>query len=256
MLHAACCISTMPDPAPNPELLPSLGRLVRGLSALFWGLPAALIVCVGTATAGWFGPYGIAPPLAVTGLLLFGIWRLGTFQKQERPWRNALDRAKFLSLINFGLSPFLYWWNRAPEQPLFGAMTWVLAISALLFLFDLNVVVLRLGAMLPDETLRHETRHYTALNRTLLSASLLLASLCLLLSGALPFYLALHPNLPEIVRIFPLGWELRFPAGISLSGAWVIWLMGCLFVLLPIAMTMALLWKTKEVILDNVFSAK
>jgi hypothetical protein len=27
-------------------------------------------------------------------------------------------------------------------------------------------------------------------------------------------------------------------------------------VLLPLAMTMALLWKTKEVILDNVFAAK
>jgi hypothetical protein len=29
-----------------------------------------------------------------------------------------------------------------------------------------------------------------------------------------------------------------------------------LFVLLPLAMTMALLWKTKEVILDNVFGAE
>ena len=29
-----------------------------------------------------------------------------------------------------------------------------------------------------------------------------------------------------------------------------------LLVLLPLAMTMALLWKTKEVILDNVFGAK
>jgi hypothetical protein len=29
-----------------------------------------------------------------------------------------------------------------------------------------------------------------------------------------------------------------------------------LLVLLPLAMTMALLWKTKEVILDNVFAAK
>ena len=40
----------MPDPAPNPELMRSLGRLVRGLSALFWGLPLALVVCPNTAT--------------------------------------------------------------------------------------------------------------------------------------------------------------------------------------------------------------
>ena len=35
----------MPDLAPNADLLRSLGRLARGVSALFWGLPAALIVC-------------------------------------------------------------------------------------------------------------------------------------------------------------------------------------------------------------------
>jgi hypothetical protein len=64
----------MPDPAPNSDLLRSLGQLVRGLSALFWGLPAALIVCVGTAGAGWFNTFGVLPPLVATGLLFFGLW--------------------------------------------------------------------------------------------------------------------------------------------------------------------------------------
>src|SRR4051812_9775479 len=102
----------MVDPVPNPELLRSLGRLVRGLSALFWGLPLALIVCVGTTSAGWFLPFGVMPPMTVTGLLLFGLWQLCSFQKQERPWRSALDRAMLLALINFFLSPFLFWWHR------------------------------------------------------------------------------------------------------------------------------------------------
>src|SRR5262245_41635600 len=111
----------MSDLPPNPELLRSLGRLVRGLSALFWGLPAALIVCAGTANAGWFQTYGLVPPLATTGLLLFGLWLLGWFQRQERPWRNALDRARLFAWINFCLSPFLYWWHHVPSQPLFRA---------------------------------------------------------------------------------------------------------------------------------------
>ncbi len=97
----------MPDPAPNTELLRSLGRLVRGLSALFWGLPLALLVCVNAAKTDVLKPFGIVPPLATTGLLAFGLWLLGDFQKQERVWRAALDRARVLSLINFGLSPFL-----------------------------------------------------------------------------------------------------------------------------------------------------
>ena len=59
----------MPDPAPNAELLRSLGRLVRGLSALFWGLPITLIVCFHTAKADSLKSFGIVPPLVTTGLL-------------------------------------------------------------------------------------------------------------------------------------------------------------------------------------------
>src|SRR5437762_14144211 len=102
----------MSDPVSNPELLRSLGQLVRGLSALFWGMPLALIVCTGTATGGWFNTFGefaFLPASAATGLLLFGLWQLGAFQSQERPWRHALDRARLFALINFMLSPFLYW---------------------------------------------------------------------------------------------------------------------------------------------------
>src|ERR1051325_7951125 len=84
---------SMPEPAPNPELLSSLGRLVRGLSALFWGLPLALVVCVQTAKGEWFEKFGIIPPLAATILLFHGLKLSGHFQKQERVWATALDRA-------------------------------------------------------------------------------------------------------------------------------------------------------------------
>src|SRR5438552_3006436 len=145
-------IISMPDPAPKAELLRSLGRLVRGLSALFWGLPIALIICVWTGNPQWLKSFGIVPPLVSTGILVFGLWQLGGFQKQERVWRNALDRARVLSLVNFFLSPFLYWWNRVPGQSFFLAMVIVFALSALLFLGSINQVLQRLGAMLPDET--------------------------------------------------------------------------------------------------------
>jgi len=39
-----------------------------------------------------------------------------------------------------------------PEQPFFNAAVFVLVLSALIFLFNLNVVLKQLGAMLPDET--------------------------------------------------------------------------------------------------------
>jgi len=225
----------MPDPAPNAELLRSLGRLVRGLSALFWGLPITLIVCFHTAKADSLKSFGIVPPLVTTGLLAFGLWQLGDFQKQERVWRTALDRARLLGLMNFGLSPFLYWWNKVPANTFFLAMVMLLAMSALLFLGSINLVLRRLGAMLPDEALRLETKQFTALNLYLLLATFVLA---LLYVGAGQF----HP-LPSW-----LGTVLSVMDHASL------WFL-VLLVLLPLAMTMALLWKTKEVILENVFGA-
>jgi hypothetical protein len=226
----------MPDPAPNAELLRSLGRLVRGLSALFWGLPITLIVCFHAAKADSLKAFGIVPPLVTTGLLAYGLWQLGDFQKQERVWRTALDRAQLLSLLNFGLSPFLYWWNKIPANPFFLAMVMLLTISALLFLGSVNLVLRRLGAMLPDETLRLETRQFTTLNLNLLFATFLLALtfVGLGLLHTLPLWLGI------IVSV------------IERSSLWFL----IVLVLLPLAMTMALLWKTKEVILDNVFGAK
>ncbi|MEI6394140.1 MAG: hypothetical protein WCT12_23930 [Verrucomicrobiota bacterium] len=225
----------MSDPAPNAELLRSLGRLVRGLSALFWGLPISLIVCFHTAKADALKSFGIVPPLLTTGLLVFGLWQLGDFQKQERVWRLALDRARVFSLINFGLSPFLYWWNKIPSNTFFLAMVLLLTFSGLLFLGSLNLVLRRLGAMLPDEALRLETRQFTALNLNLLFATLLISLIYLGLSQfhALPF------------------WMNIIAAVLDRGSFWFL----ILLVLLPLAMTMALLWKTKEVILDNVFGA-
>ena len=226
----------MPDPAPNAELLHSLGRLVRGLSALFWGLPIALIACFYTAKADSLKAFGIVPPLVTTGLLAYGLWQLGDFQKQERVWRASLDRAKLLSLVNLGLSPFLYWWNKVPMNIFFLAIVLLLAISALLFLGSVNLVLRRLGAMLPDESLRLEIRQFTALNLNLLFVTFGLA-LLYIVAGQVhkpPLWLALLLNVLEH------------------GSQWFL----IVLILLPLAMTMALLWKTKEVILDNVFGTK
>ena len=222
---------------PNPQLLRSLGKLARGLSALFWGLPASLLVCVETARADWLKPMGFLPALAVNALLLYGLWQMGDFQKQERPWRAALDRAQLLALLLLGLCPFIYWHNKLPEQAYFSYAVALLELTAVLFLFNLNLVLQRLGAMLPDETLRQETRQFTALNRWLLVVLLLFTV------GFIAFQ-----NLPQLPLL--LGQQAAFWLNHATN------LLLIFFVLLPLAMTMALIWKTKEVILDAVFGAR
>lgn len=223
----------MDKPVPNPQLLRSLGKLARGLSALFWGLPAALLVSAETSLAEWVKPLDVLPLVAINSLLLYGLWQMGEFQKQERPWRLALDRALLLALVNLGLCPFIYWHNRLPTVGFFNDAVMLLELAAVLFLFNLNLVLKRLAAMLPDETLRQETRQFTALNRWLLVFLLFFSAAFILLSN-LP-----HAALP-VNRI--MSWAGRLSTFVLIF-----------FILLPLAMTMALIWKTKEVILDAVF---
>jgi hypothetical protein len=114
-------------------------------------------------------------------------------------------------------------------------MVLLLTLSGLLFAGSLNQVLQRLGAMLPDEGLRMEIKQFTALNLNLLLSTFLL---CILYIGlghlkTLPLWLGV------IVTVIDRG---------------SFWFLIPL-VLLPLAMTMALLWKTKEVILENVFGA-
>jgi hypothetical protein len=223
----------MPD-APPPELLPSLGRLVRGLSALFWGLPLALLICFQTARTDWLHSFGVVPPLATTGVLWFGLWQMRSFQPQERSWLGALDRALFVGAVNFALAPFLYWWSRMPQQPLFGAGVALLAFTSIIYLSHLNLVLSRLGAMLPDETLHQETRQFTAFNRLVLSLTFALAVA----------YLALlqYPGPVPGALVWLFNFSLKFQMLVIIT-----------LVLVPLAMTMALLWKAKEVILESVF---
>ena len=224
------------DVTPNPQLLRSLGKLARGLSALFWGLPAALLICAQTARADWLKPLGFFPAVAIMGLLVYGLRQLGDFQKQERPWQVALDRAQLLAWMLLGLCPFIYWHNRVPEQWYFAFAVALLELTAVLFLFDLNLVLKRLGAMLPDETLRSETRQFTALNRWLLVLLL--------------FFVMAYIGLMQFPHLSPAFGRVAIWLN-RVSGLLLIF-----FILLPLAMTMALIWKTKEVILDAVFGSR
>jgi hypothetical protein len=220
--------------APRAELMRSLGRLVRGLSALFWGLPLALVISVYVATNEFAQPPHLFAPVIVAGLLFYGLHLLGDFQRTERIWRDALDRTKLLAIVNIGLSPFVYWYNRLPQMQFFSAAVFMLMLTGLLFLFNLNHVLQRLAAMLPDETLRTETRVFGNLNTSLLSAIVLVFGLLFLFQQV--------KSLPEIFVTFLQAMDMvRY------------WLLVFL-ILLPMAMTMTLIWKIKEVIFASVFS--
>ncbi len=215
----------------NPDLMPSLGRLIRGLSALFWGLPIALLACAQPEVFHWFQPYGFFVPPTAVALLVHGTNQMVYFQPQERVWMRAVDATRLLGVLTLGLSPFLFFWDQFPFDPFFAHNVGLMAVFGLLFLLSLNHLLYRLAAMLPDEMLRHETRMFTGFNTGLLSV------LLLLLTGYLSAQW-LGPLAPRILfgRIVPT--------------------LILFLVLLPLAMTMTMLWKTKETILTSVFGPR
>jgi hypothetical protein len=225
----------MLETAPNAELLRALGRLVRGLSALFWSLPVTLIICVQSAETQMLRPFNVLPPLLATAWIWYGLWQLGHFQKQERVWIRALDQTKLIGLVDVGLSPFIFWWSQRPDQPFYEAVVGLLSVTGILFLAALNLALSRLAAMLPDENLREETKHFTMLNRILLVGILFL--------GAAIDYVLQHPATMTLPVIFEVA--------VARGGLWLV----VFLILLPLAMTMALIWKIKETIMDSVFGA-
>lgn len=223
----------MPDPAAHSELVRSLGGVVRGLSALFWGLPLALLVSVEGRVTDWLRPLGMWPPVLMMGLLLYGLIQLEGFQAGERVWRNALERAKLLAIVNLGLAPFLHWWSRVPGEPIFAFSAGLLAVCGVLFLVSLNSVLQRLTAMLPDQALRGETRLLAAWNRRLLWLLLLLGL-----------------GITGLVRVQSLpGVVLLVLQSLERDHRWL----ALFLILLPLSMTMALLWKVKEVLFTSAF---
>ena len=238
----------------DAPLLPSLARVVRGLSAIFWGLPLAVLAAAKTALGEsprmFPGGMSLGPgdwgrvlgdtlagsfmALVAAGLVCHGLRQLVRFQEQERIWISAVNRASLAALLVLGLLPFAYWWSRFPSQPLFERGIALLFVSGIAFGLALNHVLVRLAAMLPDVILRQDSRLLSRINRTLLVFLLVFA----VLDGWLHRGMS---RLPETwVRLLLELHELRF----------VVLLLGAL---IPMALTMTLLWKSKETIIAGVF---
>ncbi|HEV7926956.1 MAG TPA: hypothetical protein VGR14_16490 [Verrucomicrobiae bacterium] len=223
------------DPA-KADLMRALGRLVRGLSTLFWGIPLALAADVQTARTDWLddlGALSFAPAFVLSGWLWYGLRQMRDFQPQERVWHQALDRAEIFAIVNTGLAPFLFWWHRFPTVAFYSVCVKFLAATGFLFLICSNQVLRRLSAMLPDETLRLETRTFTTINTWMLSAAL----------GSLSVYLALTDFQGVPRHIEQRGLDM------SMIGEWFI----LFLTLMPVAVTLALLWKIKEAIFTSFF---
>ena len=229
----------------TPAILNGLNSLVRGLNALFFALPVALLVVVWTATrssTSMPSPFsdllhslGIFPALGTSVVLFYGVVKLGRFRRDSRAWQRSLERARWYGLFLMGLSPFLYWWCRIPESTYLRIAAMVLIVISMLFLAQLNVILRKLTDMLPDLTLRSETAFMAKFNFAILA----------FVGAAQVFFFSLDRlSVYEATRWLSQQhlWLLR-PVEIVVL----------LLMVMPVAITMAIMWKVKELVLASVF---
>lgn len=211
------------------EARTGLAGVLRGLSALFWGLPLALLAFARHFLAVLPTLYDLALPTVAAGLVFLGLVRLGDFQRRERIWQGSLLTSQVLALLVVGLSPFLFLWSRAPSVDFFGRSVLLLLAVALVFLVALMRTLERLAAMLPDETLHGDTRLFRGLTAYLVSV---------LIGVSATLYWRMAPGrLSEFLEI------PRQPLGLGRQAILL------LLILIPVAMAMAVTWKLKEVVL-------
>lgn len=218
------------------EFIRSLSRLIRGLSMLFWGLPITLIICVKTSVKDRLElqPIDFFTPIISSSVLLVATFLIGEFKKMEKSWSGLIDRAKFFGIINLSLSPFIYWRLKVPEITAFSVAVWLFFVSNIIFLLILNSIIQRLTSMLSDKTLRLDAKTYGDLNQYMLTLLLVILFLGYAGNFLKDSPLFLNQVLVIISRFYQ--WIMTF------------------IIVVPLAITMALIWKTRETILTNIFT--
>lgn len=215
------------------NVLPSLAQVVRALSVLFWAIPGLLLTSTACALDLAWRQFGYAPPVVSALALVYGLAQFRHFQPDEKIWVASRHRGQLLALILLALSPTPIWWSRDPQEAFFNQGMLCLEFAGIFFLIAINDVLLRLVAMLPDQTLRTETLYFTRLNVRFLILILFGLGLWVAtsLSMTLPWWILPVRHFFEFVQPWLLVMSL----------------------ILPVALTMTLLWKTKEAILHSVF---
>ncbi len=217
-------------------LMTGFRPLVRGLSALFWGLPLALVVGMQGLVTDWLRPLGVYPPVFASALLLYGaVLIVRSANLAGIGGRPVRDFAILFAVINLGLSPFLYWWTRLPTISHFYWSVMTFTVTSFTFLYILNKLLLSLTEQLPDEVLRADVQFFSRFNGVLIFSVLFLVILYCVAAEVAQNISPPNPFLGIVQSIYGFRRELVLS-----------------LVLLPVATTMSMLWKTKGSILRQI----
>ncbi len=220
-------------------------RMARGFTCLFWSLPVGMLLVSRVLTLrpgirpAWFPSFwleSIRWPVHLGGLALFmaGLLLLGRALPDDRRWQATVTRALALAFVHGLLSPFLSWWETYPTHRFLLANVLVCGAALVLLLHQGDGLVAMAAKRAGDLGLHLEAR---------LAAGLMAG-----------FGLA-------AVAGFGFG-QWGAARGQVDAGVWENWIAArgwglvlLTLVLMPLTLTMSVLWKIKERCLDRLARA-
>ncbi len=131
--------------------------VLRGMSALFWGLPIALVSSIQVTLDSYALMMRFLFPLSAFALLAYGAHQVRWIQVLGmRSWRFRVDLLRVVSLAQLLLAPFLLFYSRSPDQPLFVASLYLLGLCWCLFLLALCQVLGGMVQTIGEESMRQD----------------------------------------------------------------------------------------------------
>lgn len=177
-----------------------------------------------------------AVPFAATCVVLFATHLLARVEFSDTQWNVTTDRCRVFALVATGMSPFIYWWARIPEQPFFLAAMHGLILVAIVLLLGLNRLLVELAGHLNNDLELQEAKLFAGVNRWLLTNTLVVTIL---------FFIVYRlRSLPSSIA--------NFVGVIDQAGLFI----ALFLIVLPLALTMTIVWKLKEAVLEALVSGR
>lgn len=203
----------------------------RGLSSIFWALPAGVVLSTRSAMHHYAAKMEGLAPVVAYAFLFYGLLQLERLPcEKPNGWKRSLWRAAYCGFASIGLAPFVLFWNQHPESALFQFNLIAHGFCVVGFLVFYNLALGRLSSSVITDELQSEVQFLARFNQgTSLGILIVIAGYF----GAIEF--ALSAPWVDIL-------ESRYSS--------IVVTCALMALILPISMTMNLTWKFKDAVFD------
>lgn len=201
-------------------------RVARGFSCVLWSIPLGLFLSTGAVDLAASRYFRLPTYIFAVILFLWGLILLHRVPRISRRWNRYLRQGFMLVLLLIYFAPFIHWWSLHPQTNHFMINVFGMALATAWLLWMINRLSGEVAAALQNRILLIESRLCGWAVGTFMITPMLLY-----------FTYALIEAARRNVSLYWIILDLRhFPLATFILA----------LLLLPLTLTIAIAWKTKE----------